>query len=360
VGWAIVVKDGYVGLMANYNTPHNASGNSEDRRSKGQVKNNSVRNRPRGPDLIRNLKDPLSYDHLYPSMKSFAECLALRYDHTRTRHSYYRQLRLLFEHFESDPASLNESQIREFLLHLKTERNWKPKTMRQSAAALRLFYTEMLQKEHWEVFSQLKIRDHKELPAVLTREEVIALLKHIQLRRYRIPAKLIYVCGLRLSECLSLTVHDIKGNEGKLWVRKGKGGKDRMVPIPPVMVEDLRRYWAFHRNPHLLFPSVGRGRCDQEALKIRMHKATQPMTVSALQRLMTLARKELHLTQASPHTLRHSFATHLVEGGANLNLVKELLGHSHINTTMVYLHLTHRSEQDSRRLIAELCEDLPR
>lgn len=346
--------------MVNYNTPRNASENSEGHRSKGQVKNNTSRNRPRGPDVIRNLKDPLSYDHLYPSMKRFAECLALRYDHTRTRHSYYRQLRLLTEHFDADPAQLTEEQIREFFLHLKTERQWKPKTMRQSAAALRLFYAEMLQQEHWEVFSQLKIRDHKELPVVLTREQVIALLNHIQLRRYRIPAKLIYVCGLRLSECLSLTVHDINGKEGKLWVREGKGGKDRMVPIPAVMVEDLRRYWAFHKNPRLLFPSVGRGRCDQEALKQRMHEATQPMTVSALQRLMTIARKELHLPQASPHTLRHSFATHLVEAGASLHLVKDLLGHNHINTTMVYLHLTHRSDQDSRRLIESLCEELPR
>jgi len=347
-------------MKHSYHTHRNSSENTEGHRSKGQVKNNAPRNRQRGPDVIRNLKDPLTYDHLYPSMKQFAECLALRYDHTRTRHSYYRQLRLLLEHFETDPATLTEDQIRAFFLHLKTERQWKPKTMRQSAAALRLFYTEMLQQEHWEVFSQLKIRDHKELPAVLTREQVIALLLHIRLRRYRIPAKLIYVCGLRLSECLSLTVHDINGDQGKLWVRGGKGGKDRMVPIPQVMVEDLRRYWAFHRNPHLLFPSVGRGRCDQDGLKMRMHKATQPMTVSALHRLMNIARKELHLTQASPHTLRHSFATHLVEAGASLHVVKDLLGHSHINTTMVYLHLTHRSDQDSRRLIESLCEELPR
>jgi site-specific recombinase XerD len=347
-------------MKNSYHTPRNSSAQSEGRRLNGQVKNTAPRNRKRGPDIIRNLKDPLSYDHWYLCMKQFAECLALRYDHTRTRHSYYRQLRLLFEHFDTDPSTLTEDQIRAFFLHLKTQKQWKPKTMRQSAAALRLFYVEMLGQEDWEVFSQLKIRDHKELPAVLTREQVIALLNHIRLRRYRIPAKLIYVCGLRLSECLSLTVHDIDGKEGKLWVRGGKGGKDRMVPIPPVMVEDLRRYWLFHRNPVLLFPSVGRGRCDQEALKIRMHEASQPMTVSALQRLMTIARKDLHLPQASPHTLRHSFATHLVEAGASLHVVKDLLGYSHINTTMVYLHLTHRSDQDSRRLIESLCADLPR
>jgi len=293
-------------------------------------------------------------------MKQYAELLALRYDATSTRKGYYRQVRLIGDHFECDPSVLPEDQVRAFILHLKHERQWKPKSLRSSAAALRLFYEGLLEHEHWDVFNQLRIRDHKELPAVLTRDQVISLLNHIRFRRYRIPAKLIYVCGLRLSECLSLTVHDINGDQGKLWVRGGKGDKDRMVPIPQVMVEDLRRYWAFHRNPVLLFPSVGRGRCDQHALKMRMHKATQPMSVSALHRLMTIARKELHLTQASPHTLRHSFATHLVEAGASLHVVKDLLGHSHINTTMVYLHLTHRSDQDSRRLIESLCEELPR
>ncbi|MCC5851055.1 MAG: site-specific integrase [Verrucomicrobia bacterium] len=347
--------------MSYYNTPRNSSVHSEGRRPKGQVKNNTQRKGRRHPDVDRRSKiDPLSYDHRYPCMKQFAELLALRYDATTTRKGYYRQVRLVGDHYDCDPSILSEDQIRGFFLHLKTERNWKPKTLRASAAALRLFYEEMLQQEYWDIFNQLKIRDHDELPAVLTREQVIALLQHIRLRRYRIPAKLIYVCGLRLSECLSLTVHDINGKAGKLWVRGGKGGKDRMVPIPPIMVDDLRRYWAFHRNPVLLFPSVGRGRCDQEGLKTRMFEATQPMTVSALQRLMNIARKELHLTHASPHTLRHSFATHLVEAGASLHMVKELLGHSHINTTMVYLHLTHRSDQDSRRLVESLCNDLPR
>jgi len=348
-------------MKNSYHTPRNSSAQSEGRRPLGQAKTNTPNPRRRHPDVDRrSRKDPLSYDHRHPCMKRFAELLALQYDATTTRRGYYRQVRLIGDHFACDPSLLSEDQVRAFLLHAKHERHWKPKSLRSSAAALKLFYTGMLGREHWEIFNQLKIRDHKELPAVLTREQVIALLNHIRLRRYRIPAKLIYVCGLRLSECLSLTVHDIDGKEGKLWVRGGKGGKDRMVPIPPVMVEDLRRYWAFHRNPVLLFPSVGRGRCDREALKTRMHEASQPMTVSAIQRLINIARKELHLTHASPHTLRHSFATHLVEAGASLHVVKDLLGHSHINTTMVYLHLTHRSDQDSRRLIEALCEDLPR
>ena len=347
-------------MQTHKTNPRNSSDNSEGHRSKGQVKTTSTRNAYRRPNVSRGNTDPLTYDHSYPSMKRFAELLALRYDAFSTRKGYYRHVRLIMDYFACDPAALSEVQLKDFFLHLKMERKWKPKTMRHSSVALRLFFVEMLKQEHWQVFSQLRIRDHKELPAVLTREQVIALLNHIQLRRYRIPVKLIYVCGLRISECLALTVHDIDGDQGKLWIRDGKGHKDRMLPIPPVMVDDLRRYWAFHKNPLLLFPTIGRGNCDKDGMASRMHSATEPMPPCSVQRLIVMARKQLRLPHASPHTLRHSFATHLVEAGANLNLVKELMGHSHINTTMVYLHLTHRSEQDSQRLIAELCEDLPR
>src|SRR5690606_40886489 len=103
-----------------------------------------------------------------------------------------------------------------------------------------------------------------------------------RLRRYRIPVKLIYCAGLRLSECLSITVHDILSDEGKLMVRHGKGGKDRMVPLAPEMIEDLRNYWKFHRHPVLLFPNVGRGQCSSDKVSERMRKATEPMPVSSL------------------------------------------------------------------------------
>jgi integrase/recombinase XerD len=320
----------------------------------------STTSRTRRPDAGRRGADPLTYAHLYPCLKDFADQLALRYDHSRTRQSYYRQLRLITEHFQADPATLDEGSLRDYILYLKTQKLWKPKSIRQAAAALRLFYVDMLGHEEWQVFTQLRIRDHDELPAVLTREEVIGLLLHIRLRRYRIPVKLLYCCGLRISECLNLTVHDIQGKEGKLWIRGGKGGKDRMVPLPQSMLEDLRRYWAFHRNPLLLFPNVGRGSNDPAQLSARMRTAKDPMPIGSVQRLIVLARKELHLPHATPHTLRHSFATHLVEAGASLHVVKELLGHKQINTTMIYLHLTHRTREDSRILLEALCDGLPR
>lgn len=308
----------------------------------------------------KRLRDPLDYHHPYDSMGRYAELLALRHDSTRTRHSYYRAMRLVHEHFGADPATLGEDHFRDYLLHVKTRKGWKPKTIRQTAACARLFFVEMLGCAEWRLFSQLRIRDHDELPAVLTREQVARLLGAIRLRRYRIPVKLIYCAGLRLSECLSLTVNDIFGDEGKLMVRGGKGHKDRMVPLAPEMVQDLRRYWAFHRHPVLLFPNAGRGPCSPDNLAERMRGARSPMPLGSLQRLVVVARKELGLPDATVHTLRHSFATHLVEAGASLHTVQALLGHKQITTTMVYLHLTHRSDQDSRALVERLTQGLPR
>lgn len=293
-------------------------------------------------------------------MKRFAEFLALRYDSDRTCHSYYRDMRLVYEWAQCDPERIGEVQLRDYFLHVKTVKHWKPKTIRQTVASSKLFFVEMLGHKDWTVFSQVKTTDHDELPAVLTREQVYRLLCHIRLRRYRTPVKLIYCCGLRLSECLSLTIHDIRGDENKLWIRAGKGKRDRLVPIATSMVEDLRTYWKFHRNPMLLFPAAGRGDCDPGELARRMHEARHPMPYSSLQRLMRAARAELNYPEASIHTLRHSFATHLVESGASLHTVQALLGHKQIDTTMIYLHLTHQAEQNSLRFVEDLCRDLPR
>jgi site-specific recombinase XerD len=313
------------------------------------------------PKAASNQRDPADYEsHAFPSMKQYAEFLVLRFDTPRTRHSYYRQMRLIYVFAACDPASISEDVFRDYILFVKMKKKWQPKTVRQASAAARLFYIEMLGWNQWTVFSQIKAKDREVLPAVLTRDEVKKFLKHIRLRRYRTPIKLIYCCGLRVSECLSLTIHDVCAKEGKLWIRGGKGGKDRMVPIAPAMIEDLRRYWAFHRHPLLLFPSCGRGVNDPAKTAARMHQADRPIPESSLQRLMGEAREELNIETCTPHTLRHSFATHLVEAGASLHVVKDLLGHAHIDTTMIYLHLTHRAEQDSRALVETLCHDLPR
>jgi site-specific recombinase XerD len=110
----------------------------------------------------------------------------------------------------------------------------------------------------------------------------------------------------------------------------------------------------------LLFPNVGRGDHDPKSLAARMQKATCPMPHSSLQRLLIIARKHLNIPAASVHSLRHSFATHLLEAGAHLHTIQKLLGHKQITSTMIYLHLTHQSAQEALRLMDQLCRGLPR
>ena len=308
----------------------------------------------------RDYANPVDYDHPYKSMDELADFLALRYDANRTRHAYYRQVRLIHEHFGCDPAIITEAQLRDYFLFVKLKKHWKPKTIRQAVASSKMLFVDLLGHSDWTVFSQIRTQDHDTLPAVLTWQQVYDLLAHVRLRRYRTPLKLIYCCGLRLSECLSLTIHDILGKENKLLIRNSKGHKDRVVPLPASMYQELRRYWAFHKHPLLIFPNVGRGDNNPQALARRMHTATSSMPCSSLQRLLILARKQLNIPAASCHSLRHSFATHMLEAGAHLHTIQKLLGHKQITSTMVYLHLTHQSIQDALRLMDGLCQRLPR
>ena len=310
-------------------------------------------------DGSRKYKNPIHYDHKYPSMEDFAKRLSLHFDSVRTCYDYYRQLRLLSEALEGDPAKQSESDVRDYFLYVKLDKGWKPKTIRQSAAAIGLFYSAYPKADKWTVFSQVKTKDHDELPAVLTRDQIFDVFNAISMRRYLIPLKLIYCCGLRLSECLSLTIHDVKSKENKLWIRQSKFHQDRMVPISDVMVADLKKYWAMHKNPLLLFPSAGRGNTSPESTCERMRLATHPAPHSSLQRIINEVRKELNIPELTIHTLRHSFATHMIESGASILAVKSILGHKNINSTMIYLHLTHRSEEDSLDLMSKLSRDLP-
>ena len=308
----------------------------------------------------RGYVNPVDYQHPFESMRGLAQALALRYDANRTRHAYYRQLRLIHEHFACDPALLTESQLRDYFLFIKLKKNWQPKSIRQALAACRQFFVDLLGHADWKIFRQIRTKDHDTLPAVLTRQQVHDLLGLIRLRRYRTPIKLIYVCGLRLSECLALTIHDIKGTENKLLIRNSKGHQDRVVPLPTSLWRDLQSYWRFHRHPLLIFPNVGRGDTDLKVVAQRMRQATMPMPCSSLQRLIIVARKQLNIPAATLHSLRHSFATHLLEAGAHLHTIQKLLGHKQITTTMIYLHMTHQTTRDALDLIDELCRQLPR
>ena len=129
----------------------------------------------------------------------------------------------------------------------------------------------------WKLWDVVKVRDPETLPVVLDMDEVTRLFQQMPLLRYKMPLELIYNCGLRLQECLNLTVNDIEGANNRLIIREGKGAKDRYVPLSKVMYKRLQKYWLLHKNKQFVFPEVGRGVGRQETLYKHMHQATHPM-----------------------------------------------------------------------------------
>jgi site-specific recombinase XerD len=178
-------------------------------------------------------------------------------------------------------------------------------------------------------------------------EEVRRLLGCIRLRHYRVCLSTIYGCGLRLLEGVQLQVRDIDSGRMLLHVRGGKGNKDRYVPLPEQSLSQLRRHWRRHRHPMWLFPG-------------REVSSNEPMDESGVQKAFRAALKDSGINKpASVHTLRHSYATHLLEAGVNLRLIQSYLGHDSLATTAIYTHLTHKIEVNAVETINQLMADLP-
>jgi site-specific recombinase XerD len=200
----------------------------------------------------------------------------------------------------------------------------------------------------WATLQRLRVRKEKRLPDVLSVAEVRRLIATIRTHQYRAYFWTVYSLGLRLAEGLHLQVGDIDSARMMVHVHRGKGAKDRYVPLPSSTLKILRQYWATHRHPLWLFPATGRD--GQPA-------ADQPLERSSVQGAMRRVVQELNIQKAiSIHSLRHSYATHLLEAGVNLRLIQQYLGHSSLNTTMVYLHLTTASQEQAIARIETLME----
>ena len=264
-----------------------------------------------------------------------------------TIQSYYRHMRLVADWFGRDPRLATQRKIRAYILHLKQEKDWAPATIRQAIAACRMFYGQMLGKK-WKLWDIVQVRDRKRLPKVLEIEQVAKVLDSVALLRHRVPLRLIYCCGLRLDECVRLTVDDIE--PGAVVVRDGKGGKERRVPLSEPVYRELQRYWLQHRNPKWLFPTPGRGRCENA--RERMGRSAEPMGKGSLQKAFHDAVVASGIRKkATIHTLRHSYATHLLAMGVNIRQLQLYLGHEDIETTTIYLHLIPFGEEKSMKHI---------
>jgi len=217
---------------------------------------------------------------------------------------------------------------------------------------IRFYFVQVLRRD-WNLFNFLRAKSESRLPAVLSREEVRAVLGCVRTPHNRAYLSTVYACGLRLQEALYLEVSDIDADRMMIHVHRGKGAKDRFVPLPKKTLDTLRQHWRSHRHLRLLFPAYGR---DSRSAG----SATQPMAISSVQGAFRAAKGQAGITKkaVSVHTLRHCYATHLLEAGVNLRLIQQYLGHTSLETTMVYLHLTNKGQEDALAHINALMEDL--
>jgi site-specific recombinase XerD len=292
------------------------------------------------------------------SLVRFAELLKLRSLAAHTQAMYLRTLRQLATRVGRDPCDLTEAEVRAHVLHLKAAHHYSPSSMRLATAALRNYYARLLGRD-WHLFDLIRSPSAQTLPAVLTRAEVARLFAVVRLPRFQMALRLIYACGLRISEAVGLEVTDIKKDGPRLHIREAKGNKDRYVPLPRWAYLELRAWWLTHRHPKWVFPGAGRAwhaRVDPTApAPWRAAAAAGPMGVSSIQQCMQLAVASARLpTGTCVHTLRHSYATHLLEVGVNLRLISAYLGHASLETTTIYLHLTAVNEASTHAALAQL------
>ena len=279
------------------------------------------------------------------------ECLQLRGLSERTQEAYVRAVRQLSEHYHKSPELITEEELRQYFLFIKNVKHYSRNTSTVAICGIKFFFEKTLNRD-WATFGLLRAPREKKLPVILSREEVRQILASIRLPRYRVCLSTIYSCGLRLQEGTHLQVADLDSARMMIHVRHGKGAKDRYVPLPERTLQLLRDYWRTHRHPALLFPAEGREHLD-------LAKATEPMSKSSVQDAFRASLKESgNNKRASVHTLRHSWATHLLEAGVNLRLIQEWLGHSSPATTSVYTHLTVKAEQLGAAAINQLMSDL--
>jgi len=273
--------------------------------------------------------------HIY---RKFYEDLKLTGKSPRTIETYEKHLQKLEKFYNKTPDQINEEELRQYLLHMKDVNHYSEAFFKQAISSFRFFYWNILDHHEWKTLKFLKPQKERKLPDVLSRDEVKLILSHVRVPRHHAILFTLYSLGLRISEGLNLSVGDIDSHRMLVHVRAGKGKKDRYVPLPQITLDILRKHWLTHKNPGLIFPAPGRGE------RLASH-TLHPIPISSVQNVLRLVVREIGIKKwVHPQTLRHSYATHLLEAGVHLRLIQEYLGHSSPKTTAQYTHLTPQAQ----------------
>jgi integrase/recombinase XerD len=245
--------------------------------------------------------------------------------------AYIRILRDFARYFRQPPDKLGPPHLREYQAHLFQEKKFEPGTVQQYVAALRFFYVKTLKRRY--LLDEIpRPKRARKLPNILSPEEVARLIEAASNLLHRAMLMTLYSTGVRRAELCRLRVTDIDSTRMIVHIRNGKGGHDRDVPLSPTLLATLRVYWRWMKPKTYLFPGT-----------VKNWRADVPITTCVPWFACRQAAKRAGITKRlSPHTLRHCFATHLLEAGADLRTIQVLLGHRKLEHTILYLHLSKR------------------
>ena len=281
------------------------------------------------------------------------EDLRLRGLSGRTQEVYLRAVRQLAEHYGRSPDLITEEELRGYFLHLVQVKKLARPSVTIALCGIKFFYEHTVQRD-WNVFGVVRPPRERKLPVVLSRDEVRRILRCVKVDLYRVCLTTIYACGLRLREGTGLQVHQIDSGRMRLHI-VGKGNKHRYVPLSEPTLRMLRELWRTHRSPRWLFPARTR---DGIAFGLA-HDDRGPVHHSSVQAAFRRALQHSGVNKrANVRSLRHSYATHLLEAGLNLRLIQVYLGHSSPKTTAVYTHLTREVTEAAKVPVARLMNGL--
>jgi integrase/recombinase XerD len=288
-----------------------------------------------------------------PLATRFRDDLVIAGRSEETQISYLREMKKFSVHFNMSPDKINEDDLRRYMLYLTNDLELEPNSLKVTHSAVKFFYRNTCVRD-WPTLNNLKVQNQLKLPTVLSLVETHLLINTVKRPVMRCFFWTVYSLGLRMQEALHLQVSDIKSDRMLVHVHCGKGAKDRLVPLPQKTLDMLPEHWQTHRNPKLLFPAEG-----------RHHKlaptATTPMNEGSPQLCIKRVVEQVGWADrgVATHTLRHCYATHLLEAGVNLRQIQKYLGHKYLTTTMIYLHLTTIGEEAAVAKINSLMVDRP-
>ena len=282
----------------------------------------------------------------------FNEDLQLKGLSEPTIDMYTRAVKQLTKHYQISPEEISDEELRQYFLYNKNVRHWSRVACTISLCGIKYFYTLTL-KRNWTSLKFVRPEKEKKLPVILSRHEVKAILNRVVYPHHRACLKVIYSLGLRVGEGAHLQVSDIDSDRMFVHIHRGKGNKDRYVPLPQRTLEILRAFYKRHRNPVWIFPAPGRGAFN------KMPTNDQPIPITSIQIAFGDAKKAAAIhKKVSVRHLRHSYATHLLEAGVPLRYVQQYLGHDDPKTTMIYTRLIKQDLAEPTGLINKVMQGL--